>query len=93
MTLFDGAAVSQPEPRDGFFPVLLPCGHETLITEARARLGLAIPHVTCAQCQAGPFAVVPVSNDELRAVGSLGPLSPSGMTFIVPAAGTLRERP
>jgi hypothetical protein len=45
--------------------------------------------VTCAECQAGPFTVVPVSNDELREIGSYGPYSPTGMTFLVPPAGAL----
>jgi hypothetical protein len=82
---FNGA-MCQPQAEDGFYPVLLPCGHSTLIEAARAQLGMAMPGVTCAECQAGPFAVVPVSNDELDLIGSFGPRSPSGMTFIVPAA-------
>jgi hypothetical protein len=85
----DSGAMSQPEVQDGFYHVLLPCMHETPIEAARAQLGMALPNVTCAECQAGPFTVVPVSNDELRQIGSYGPYSPTGMTFLVPPAGAL----
>jgi hypothetical protein len=84
----ENGAMSQPQASDGFYPVLLPCMHETLIEAARAQLSMAIPGVTCAECQAGPFTVIPVSNDGLDLIGSLGPRSPSGMTFLVPPAGT-----
>jgi len=81
--------MSQPAPEDGFYRVLLPCLHSTLLETARAQLGLAISNVTCAECQAGPFTIIPVSNDELREIGSYGPYSPSGMTFLVPPAGAV----
>ena len=73
---------SMPPDDNGLFHVLLPCDHETLITRELAMLGWHIPNVSCGECQAGPFMIIPVTNESLDLIGALGPRSPHGVTFI-----------